>query len=86
MRNSHGRFYSGQCPSFKMPNTAPKGSIAAMVEQIDGLRGTKDLTEWEESFVGTVVYKYYMANKNTTVLSGKQVEIVERIWKKHFTA
>ena len=86
MRHSHGRLYSGHCPDFKMPNTAPKGSIGAMVEQIDGLLGTKDLTEWEESFVTSVVVKYYTNNKNTTVLSGKQVEIVERIWGKHFTA
>lgn len=84
MRSSRGKYYGGHCPSHKMPNTAPKGSIGAMVEQIDGLRGTKDLTEWEEKFVTSIMLKYYNNNKNTTGLSGKQVEIIERIWKKHF--
>ena len=86
MRHSRGHHYSGQCPTAKMPKEAPKGSIGSMIEQIDGLRGTKDLSEWEQSFVTSIVNKYHAANRSTTGFSGKQVEIVERIWGKHFAA
>ena len=84
MRHSRGKFYSGGCPDSRMPKEALKGSVGAMIEQIDGLRGTKDLTDWEQEFVVSIVNKYHAANKITTGLSGKQVGIVERIWGAHF--
>ena len=61
-------------------------SIGTMIEQIDGLRDTKDLTEWEQNFVTSVVEKYLLAKKSTQGFTGKQVEIVERIWSKHYAA
>ena len=61
-------------------------SLSIMVEQIDGLRDTSDLTEWENDFVTSIVERYEAAKKDTRTLTAKQVEIVERIWKKHFTA
>ncbi len=60
-------------------------SIGTKVEQIDGLRGTDDLNAWEESFVTSVVERYEAAGRDSRALSGKQVEIIERIWGKHFT-
>lgn len=60
-------------------------SIAAMIEQLDGLRDTTDLTDWEQGFVTNVLTRYLMAKKDTRMLSAKQVEIVERIWSKHFS-
>lgn len=59
-------------------------SIASMIEQIDGLRGTADLTSWETEFVTSVVRTYECANKDSRVLSGKQIEVIARIWSKHF--
>jgi hypothetical protein len=58
-------------------------SIGQQLEIIDGLRGTKDITPWEESFI-TSCMTTYGNRKLSTQLSGKQVEIIERIYSKHF--
>ena len=55
-------------------------SLGQMVDQLDGLTGTKDLSEWENNFVESCV----TAKTNGRTLSDKRAEIVERIWKKHF--
>lgn len=55
-------------------------SVAAMVKRLDGLLGTNDLTEWETEFVENVVER----QEQGLSLSSEQVEIVERIWRKHF--
>ena len=59
-------------------------SIGAMIEQLDGLRDTDDLNQWEQDFVTSVLERYLRARKDTRSLTEKQVEIIERIWKKHF--
>lgn len=59
-------------------------TIGAMIEQLDGLRDTTDLTDWESEFVTSILHRYLNAKKDTTCLSAKQVEIIERIWNKHF--
>jgi len=56
-----------------------------MIEQIDGLRDTTDLNEWEQGFVTNILERYLLAKKNTQALSGKQVEVIERIYRKHFS-
>ena len=60
-------------------------SIGTKIEQIDGLSGTDDLNAWEENFVTNVAAQYEAAGRDSRVLSAKQVEVVERIWRKHFT-
>lgn len=60
-------------------------SIGAMIEQLDGLRDTKDLSEWEQGFVTNILERYLLARKDTQGFTGKQVEIIERIWSKHFS-
>lgn len=59
-------------------------SIGTMIEQLEGLRDTDALTDWENEFVTSVVIRYWTAHKNTTALSAKQVEKIENIWRKHF--
>jgi len=59
-------------------------SIGTKVEQIGGLLGTGDLNAWEQSFVAGVAERYQAAGRDTRNLSEKQVEIIERIWSKHF--
>lgn len=61
-------------------------SLGTMIEQLDGMRDTSDLTEWENDFVTSILERYLAAKKDTRNLSAKQVEIVERIWSKHFAA
>ena len=58
-------------------------SIGQKVMQLSGLLGTEDLTPWEEEFVDSINDRT-KAGKETAGLSEKQVEIVERIWKKNF--
>ena len=58
-------------------------TLAMKIEQIDGLRDTSDLTPWENEFVTSIVERL-PANKDTRAYSAKQVEIIERIWEKHF--
>lgn len=58
-------------------------SIGNMIKRIAGLQGTRDITEWEDNFIGSVVDKTE-GGKETTRLSDKQVEVVERIHNKHF--
>ncbi len=58
-------------------------SIGTMIKRIEGLCGTKDVSEWESSFIASVVERT-LSGARTTGLSAKQVEIVERIYNKHF--
>lgn len=58
-------------------------TLAMKIEQIDGLRDTADVTPWENEFIGSIVDRL-PTNKDTRGYSGKQVEIIERIWGKHF--
>lgn len=53
-------------------------SVAQMVAQLEGLLGTADLSEWEQGFVETLV------ERNGKGLSDRQIEIMERIYRKHF--
>ena len=58
-------------------------SIGAMIKRISGLEGTKDVTEWEDTFIASIVAK--TANgERTTGLTAKQAEITQSIHDKHF--
>lgn len=57
-------------------------SLGAMIQQIDGLRDA-DFTAWELEFFDSVLIRS-KHGKETSKLSEKQVECVERIYKKHF--
>ena len=59
-------------------------SLGTMIEQVDGLRDTKDLNAWENSFVASIVEQYLLAKKGSRRLSVKQAEIIARLWSKHF--
>lgn len=55
-----------------------------MLEQLDGLRDTDDLTQWEQEFVESVLGRYLSAKKDSTVLTPRQVEVISNIWHKHY--
>lgn len=59
-------------------------SVGIMLEQVDGLTDTKDLNDLENEFVTSVYEKYVARGKKTNLLTAKQVEVIEKIWKKHF--
>lgn len=58
-------------------------SLATMVKQVCTLAGTKDVSEWEDRFINSID-ESTNDGEHTVHLSSKQVEIVERIWQKHF--
>lgn len=58
-------------------------SIATMISQLAALIGTRDLTPWETEFVSDM-QRFLQPGAQTTAMSPKQVEIVERIYKRHF--
>lgn len=57
-------------------------STATMVEQLEGLLGTDDLSDWETGFVESMVEA--RDHQHLLRLSGKQVEILDRLYRKHF--
>lgn len=59
-------------------------SIGKMIERINGLTGTEDLSIWEEQFVSSVFELYKKNNMSTSLITEKQVDIIERIFNKHF--
>lgn len=59
-------------------------SIGTMIEQLDGLRDTRNLSEWEQGFVTNILERFLTSGKDTRWMSSKQVDVVERIWRKHF--
>ena len=58
-------------------------TINTQIERICGLLDTKDLTDWEQDFVQSIAYKTNEGEK-TTMLTGKQIEVIERIFKNNF--
>lgn len=58
-------------------------SLNTMVQRVHGLIDTKDLSDWESDFVASVV-EQTSDGKNTTSLTEKQIDVLERIFRKHF--
>lgn len=58
-------------------------SVGTMVKQISGLLDTSDLIDWENRFVGDIA-QGTQDGQRTETLTEKQIEVIERIWKKHF--
>ena len=54
-------------------------STATMIKRLEGLLGTKDITQWEQGFIESIV-----AKDDPTSLTGKQVDAMARIYSKHF--
>lgn len=57
-------------------------SIGAMIQQICGL-ADEDLSEWEKGFVDSIEEKTE-GGADTSKLSEKQLEVIERLYNKHF--
>jgi hypothetical protein len=59
-------------------------SIGQMIELLDGLRDTSDITPWENGFITSILESYLKAKKSTSHLTERQVETIEKIYNKHF--
>lgn len=59
-------------------------SIGQKLQQCEGLIGTKDVNDWESEFLGNVLERSN-GGKDTTKLTAKQIEVVERIYNRNFS-
>jgi hypothetical protein len=59
-------------------------SLTTMVKQLSGLVDTKDVSDWENEFLESIM-RSTREGDNTTVLTEKQIDVVERIFRKHFS-
>jgi hypothetical protein len=57
-------------------------STSHMIEQLEGLVGTTDLTPWEADFLSSLIAKKNLGQ--VTSLTANQLEVLERIYRKHF--
>lgn len=57
-------------------------STTTMIRRLEGMLGTKDLSEWERGFVETLVER--LEAGQVTQLTERQVETLERLHGKHF--
>lgn len=58
-------------------------NLNKLVQRVSGLQGTGDLTDWEEQFVSDIV-KRTQEGSDTRSLTEKQIDVLERIFNKHF--
>lgn len=58
-------------------------SLNSMVQKVAGLADTKDVTDWENRFIKSVV-EATGNGKNTTSLTEKQIDVLEGLCEKHF--
>lgn len=58
-------------------------SLNTMVKRCAGLIGTKDVSDWESSFLQSLLERTSNGD-NTTSLTEKQIDVLERIHQKHF--
>lgn len=54
-----------------------------MVKRVAGLAGTKDVSDWEDQFITSIV-RQTREGADTSSLTEKQVEVLERLHGKHF--
>ena len=57
-------------------------STTQMIRRLEGMLGTKDLSDWESGFVESLVAK--LDAGKVTSLTERQVETLDRLHGKHF--
>lgn len=58
-------------------------SLNTMVKRCSGLLDTNDLSDYETDFVASIMERTD-DGENTSMLTEKQIDVLERIFKKHF--
>ena len=57
-------------------------STTQMIRKLEGMIGSKDLSDWESGFVESLVAK--LDAGKVTSLTERQLEVLERLHGKHF--
>jgi hypothetical protein len=60
-------------------------SLNTMVKKVAGLADTTDVSDWENQFIKSVVQQTENG-KNTTSLTEKQIDVLERLHGQHFAS
>jgi hypothetical protein len=60
-------------------------SVRTMLLQVAGLVDTKDVGDWENGFLKSVL-KISEDGARSSRLTEKQIERLEEVWRKHFAA
>lgn len=58
-------------------------SIGSKLKKAEGLIDTRDINEWESNFLQSLVDKA-ARDKGTQNFTEKQIDVLERIYSKHF--
>ena len=58
-------------------------SLNLMVKRLAGLQGTRDVSEWEDQFISSVL-EATRNGDDTRALTERQITVVERLFRKHF--
>lgn len=59
-------------------------TLNTMVKRVAGLAGTNDVSDWEDQFIRSVVEKT-QEGRDTTSLTDRQIDVLERLHEKHFS-
>lgn len=60
-------------------------SLNTQVKHVAGLVGTPDVNPWEETFITSIV-RQTENGKDTSSLTEKQVDVLERLYERHFAS
>lgn len=58
-------------------------SLGQKIQSLAGLLGTRDISEWEDGFIESVI-RQTNEGEHTTSLTDRQVEVLDRLHAKHF--
>jgi hypothetical protein len=58
-------------------------SVRTMLKQLAGLSDTRDLSDWENTFLKRQL-ELTRDGDRTSVLTERQIEAIEQLWRKHF--
>jgi len=58
-------------------------SLNTMVKRVAGLQDTRDVSDWENRFIASIVQKTKDGD-DTRPLTENQIEVLERLFNKHF--
>lgn len=59
-------------------------ALNTMVKKVGGLADTKELTQWENTFIKNILERTKNGD-NTTSLTEKQIDVLERLHGKFFS-
>jgi hypothetical protein len=58
-------------------------SLGNKIKQLGALVGTKDVSEWENDFISSVV-GWSDNGQNTRSITEKQINVIDRLYERHF--